>query len=103
MEYLRGGAFSVGSYRPNPDKCCEACVFGRGEHTGVDLCTFPDEWLESFGVRPRLHWHRDSGRRCWLVPLDAYLSEELGLSQEEMADFMVGYRLWQKSKCHDSA
>jgi hypothetical protein len=19
-------------YQPNPDKCCEACVFGRGEH-----------------------------------------------------------------------
>lgn len=32
MQYLNGGAFSVGVYRPDPEYCCEACVFGRGEH-----------------------------------------------------------------------
>ncbi|MEN6537694.1 MAG: hypothetical protein ABFD89_28840 [Bryobacteraceae bacterium] len=25
-------------YRPNPDKCCEACCFGQGEH--ADWCKF---------------------------------------------------------------
>ncbi len=23
-------------YKPNPEKCCEACIFGSGEH--VDWC-----------------------------------------------------------------
>lgn len=21
-------------YKPDPAKCCEACIFGRGEHSG---------------------------------------------------------------------
>lgn len=31
MKYLEK-SFSVGGYKLNPDKCCEACVFGSGEH-----------------------------------------------------------------------
>jgi hypothetical protein len=26
-------------YRPNPEKCCEACVFGSGKHG--DWCVLP--------------------------------------------------------------
>lgn len=27
-------SFSVGTYSPNPAKCCQKCVFGKGEHEG---------------------------------------------------------------------
>jgi len=25
-------------YHPDPEKCCEACIFGRGKH--ADWCTY---------------------------------------------------------------
>ncbi len=42
-------------YNPSPEHCCEACVFGRGEHAdwcwicprcgkAVDLRDCPDAW-----------------------------------------------------------
>jgi hypothetical protein len=31
MKYLQE-KFSVGDYHPNPEKCCETCIFGTGLH-----------------------------------------------------------------------
>ncbi len=33
-------------YKPNPDKCCEACIFGRGEH--VEWCAAGGQGTEPF-------------------------------------------------------
>jgi len=32
MKYLQS-SFTMEQYKPNPDMCCEACVFKRGEHS----------------------------------------------------------------------
>jgi hypothetical protein len=34
-------------YAPDPERCCQACVFGRGEHA---------EWCAARKMEPAVEW-----------------------------------------------
>ena len=47
MKYLQP-SFSMPQAKPDPAMCCEACVFGRGEHAA---------WCSRRGSRAELAFH----------------------------------------------
>ena len=50
-----------GVYNPNPEKCCEACVFGRGRHSAWCVHSCINDYLEQ----------STSSEREWLIAAGA--------------------------------